>query len=1818
MCNFCYREHHIANLEATMHDPLSDGRNVMQPDYSSEPPVPGPEHAQKASGDLESMSGTTETADEQQPIIPSQLPPIAAPKMHIPTKVVKQPYSQYGDSDATTVALEFLTSSSAPLLNVSAPHDTPQSRSQQRAGGLISRSNSVSAAADGEKEDGNGDGGLRRLLDAGTSLLKSRSRSNTSSSFNMEEGRQTTQFASPAPLRGYTASPNLYMDRGGGTLVSERELSPFMVHVDDEEDGEHMGYQLYEFYNRPPNSSVVGSFRMPPAGSNQSQAAISGATSTRNAVKTTAGSDDDLSDSRPRDRRTEELRGHVGPVERSVSTSFRRQSFGGYSGSRKRPGGCQCSMRIDTSNLPKPDYSLLQNEGRSPSPFMSPFDDKYAMIPRDHNTIKSRLLTQRRRRISAPQPNVESPSNVESPPNIELSDGAQMHARKMLRQLMCDASFSELSAQAKSEWEEIITKLILKVTENVRPDVRSGDDMDIRHYIKIKKVPGGSPSDSFYVKGVMCTKNVAHKKMMRNIAQPRILILLFSLEYSRADMDDQLMSIDPVISQEREHISKLVARITALRPSLLLVKSTVSRIALEYLLEARIPVIHNVKESVIYAVARCTRATILTSIDKLQSGDLSFGQCGSFEIRTLMHDWIPNRRKTYLIFDDCQPDLGGTIVLRGARLETLRLIKRLIDFMVFVVNNLKLESSLLRDLDQKEPEADESKPISRNRSPLVPSEVDSSSELPASAHVSPEDRGEPQTLSEDDAVTLDKSIKLYRDTVLSASQFVVFPEPYLLTQLKETTEKLAALNASRKAAAKGIHEPRPSPAAKGNLEKQATSSQNDPIRSPDSANPATHAEYERLVVKRNQLMRAWSAYLRESSDHINPFYHQNIVVLYSNVCTVTTVPCHGPEIRIFEYYSHPSDMPLGHYIAELCREAMQPCTSRICEEPVHRHYRSYAHGNARITVMIEQFPCPRPGMSDKILMWSYCSKCDKPTPVKPMSENTWSYSFGKFLEVCLYQKGVHCGADICPHDIGRHHVRYFGYMDFAVRFQYERIDLLEVAVPPMKLFMLSQVQIDLKEAELKSLRSKINKYYQSMAERNKAFPFDLVDPKKLEACKNELQAMTHRCDSEKKQVLQILQNVYATSEPNDTLTMNWVRRILYQQIAQWDLEYADLVRNYLQPERELRKITASHLRKVFPPDMAGEAITDIDGERAKRATEMTDLPLLGTELDENGFMAMLSYSNGPPLLPRLSCSPTDQSCIDMGHLDSVVKSSKEDEYEGDAKHSFLRPEVRRRLSLELMRELNTRLGSDDANGRDKEASVSNAKTKASSISSSTPSRIPVLHLGHQNKAKLSPPLYDVSSLSYHSRSHRRPSVLAEVATGDLSRRKTVLPDYRYSLSSSLLLEGEHSRGSNSHSFSGSRPSFAANKRHSLQPVRQGLGRSHYGDDSSLERKVQDGITRRGLSARERHFRSRLPRKKTSMQVYTRVNDLVKEEMEDEFMVNDTEEATDDERCVNRIDILKKPATMVDNTRDEESAAVDYFSPMAPYSNRMNDIGSSSFLSQRYQGVPEAITGFGMELERHPPPAVDLLEPPPANIIAGVSSSDIHSHEDSGESSENGGAVENEAAETVDDALDDGKYQPEKSSFMKTITSFLTDSGVANLMPLEYPLYVIALAHGEKTTGLLTRFLLSHRQPTEHIFPDSFVVVREDEPSTIIAYTLSCEDYLMKLHGMPDSASEISADDISTAAHPAGLSSDFTVKTETSSDTVTISGGAGPSAPSADIQETLLRESGIHMGYSKDCCGQVFRLSFHSTIGVFARFSFRFDKVFLQDILCRTV
>ncbi len=243
-------------------------------------------------------------------------------------------------------------------------------------------------------------------------------------------------------------------------------------------------------------------------------------------------------------------------------------------------------------------------------------------------------------------------------------------------------------------WLEVIRPLITEAVHNVRTNVFPDDLMDINQYVKIKKIPRGIKNNSSLVYGVVCTKNVTHKKMLRSIKNPKILLLKCAFEFQRKE--NQLSSFDTLQLQEEKYLKNLVVKVSTIKPNLILLQKSVSRLALEMLYELGIVVVLNVKPSVMTRVSRSTNGEILHSLDQLMFGTASiFGTCGHFYIRNYL---LPDgNKKTLMYFDHCPPKLGCAITLQGASMKELKKVKKVVQFGLHIAHNSGLETHFLVD-----------------------------------------------------------------------------------------------------------------------------------------------------------------------------------------------------------------------------------------------------------------------------------------------------------------------------------------------------------------------------------------------------------------------------------------------------------------------------------------------------------------------------------------------------------------------------------------------------------------------------------------------------------------------------------------------------------------------------------------------------------------------------------------------------------------------------------------------------------------------------------------------------------------------------------------------------------------------------------------------------------------------------------------------------------------------------------------------------------------------------------------------------------------
>ncbi|KAL2555058.1 1-phosphatidylinositol-3-phosphate 5-kinase FAB1B [Forsythia ovata] len=300
------------------------------------------------------------------------------------------------------------------------------------------------------------------------------------------------------------------------------------------------------------------------------------------------------------------------------------------------------------------------------------------------------------------------------------------HFRAIVTRLLQVENLLSGEENDKESWLDIITSLSWEAATLLKPDTSKGGQMDPGGYVKVKCLASGHrsessvlklkgetekhpeqktvvkiffPLDSMVVKGVVCKKNVAHRRMTSKIEKPRLLILGGALEYQR--VSNALSSFDMLLQQEMDHLKMAVAKIDVHNPDILLVEKSVSRYAQDYLLAKDISLVLNIRRPLLERIARCTGGQIVPSIDNLSSPKL--GNCDMFHVERFSEEHGTAGQagkklvKTLMYFEGCPKPLGCTILLRGANGDELKKVKHVVQYGVFAAYHLALETSFLAD-----------------------------------------------------------------------------------------------------------------------------------------------------------------------------------------------------------------------------------------------------------------------------------------------------------------------------------------------------------------------------------------------------------------------------------------------------------------------------------------------------------------------------------------------------------------------------------------------------------------------------------------------------------------------------------------------------------------------------------------------------------------------------------------------------------------------------------------------------------------------------------------------------------------------------------------------------------------------------------------------------------------------------------------------------------------------------------------------------------------------------------------------------------------
>lgn len=639
-------------------------------------------------------------------------------------------------------------------------------------------------------------------------------------------------------------------------------------------------------------------------------------------------------------------------------------------------------------------------------------------------------------------------------------------------------------------WLDIVTSLSWEAALFIKPDAKEGRAMDPGSYVKIKCVATGARNQSQVIKGLIFKKNAAHKHMPIKCKNPRLLLVKGVL----GQRELGLSSFDSM-DQEKDYLKSINEMIEACHPNLVLVEKSVSRDVQEFLLAKGMTLVFDMKIARLERIARCTGSQIISSANILTNRDMK--QCDSFHIERLTEEHNSSTEvgkrtsKTLMFLEGFSKPLGCTILLKGAHIDELKRIKRVVQYTIFAAYHLILETSFFADQRALFSNIDSSEGNDALTDKAVPTIAPSSnfSDTPNrflenSAHEgfytthvdtsrSSDDPGFagdddfcednfaqghlPRSLSNKNAVkqssslsSSDLSMQLMSSfsaslgNLLSDNRLRHFSSDSIssICGFKDEEHDYPSLN--------GL----PISSSAGTIDDETEANENIMKEKPNYERSETLSILNEPV-QYSIAVTTTKSETEGKDDSDGVLSSESILVLLSSQCIEKGIVCEQSHLSRIKYYGN-FDVSLGRYLQDVLLNQKHACSS--CGEPPEAHIYCYTHQNGNLTVLLRHLPSNSSLLGEtegKIWMWSRCLKCEhengipRSTKRVVMSTAARSLSFGKFLELSFTSHSAASRlSSECGHSLHRDCLRFFGLGSKVAMFRYSPVEIYAACKPP--------------------------------------------------------------------------------------------------------------------------------------------------------------------------------------------------------------------------------------------------------------------------------------------------------------------------------------------------------------------------------------------------------------------------------------------------------------------------------------------------------------------------------------------------------------------------------------------------------------------------------------------------------------------------------------------------------------------------------------------------------------------------------------------------
>ena len=252
---------------------------------------------------------------------------------------------------------------------------------------------------------------------------------------------------------------------------------------------------------------------------------------------------------------------------------------------------------------------------------------------------------------------------------------------QLRRGLLQKCAKTSLNSKLISRYQDFFAPLVVEAVETL------GDELDLS-LIGLKKVPGGSVTDSFLVQGVAFKRTFSYagfEQQPKYFKNPKILLLNVELELKSEKENAEIRISDPskyqsIVDAEWDIIYEKLDLCVASGASIILSKLPIGDLATQYFADRGLFCAGRVPTDDLNRVCRATGGKVQTTVHGLQKNSEVLGTCETFEERQIGGE-------RYNVFTGCPGAKTATMMLRGGAREFIEETERSLHDSLMIVKN---------------------------------------------------------------------------------------------------------------------------------------------------------------------------------------------------------------------------------------------------------------------------------------------------------------------------------------------------------------------------------------------------------------------------------------------------------------------------------------------------------------------------------------------------------------------------------------------------------------------------------------------------------------------------------------------------------------------------------------------------------------------------------------------------------------------------------------------------------------------------------------------------------------------------------------------------------------------------------------------------------------------------------------------------------------------------------------------------------------------------------------------------------------------------